>query len=271
MFFFLAQADESMQETDGNHQDNFAHDVVCYDEASSKQYQGLTITNSSGDYEEVYEPVADPLIQSYLDYRDAAGHVAAARSNPITSHPWVQRVRKQLPFAPNLTKPEFIPTRLVQFLEILRDKFPRHRLLLSDFSSLPDSIEGAYNAPVVQTRYKGTMIPCSTYMVQPGYFDIFFPTNFELLRDMYQVIMGSSPSGPLRTPESSARLGSSFFFSRGARRSPLELGSLDSASDRARVYTQKDFLLKYADLDQTTLRNGENPLLDYYTNVKVMF
>lgn len=217
----------------------------------------------------MYEPVSDPLIKSYLDYRDASGHLPAARSNWITSHPLVRRIRQNLPLAPNLTKPEFIPTRLVNFLEILRDKFPRHRLLLSDFSSLPDSMEGAFNAPVVQTRYRGTMIPCSTYMVQPGYFDIFFPTNFELLRDVYQVIMGSRPAAHLTG--SAARFDSSFFFSRGARRSPLDLGNIGFPGDRAHIYTQREFLKKYADLTKTTLRNGENPLLDYYTNVNVMF
>lgn len=246
---------------------------MTFDEKTSEQYQGFTATSSTGDYEEVYEPVSDPLIQRYLEYRDAAGHLPAAHSNPITSRPWVRRLRQHLPFAPNISKPEFIPTQLVRFLELLRDKFPRHRLLLSDFSSLPDAMEGAYNAPVVQTRYKGTMIPCSTYMVQPGYFDIFFPTNFELLLDLYQVVMGSrhQPVPSLPPSASSSRLDSNFFFSRASRHSPLELGNLGYSSQLPKVYTQKDFLLKYADLEKTTLRNGENPLLDYYTNVKVMF
>ena len=68
-------------------------------------------------------------------------------------------------------------------------KFLRLRqLLLSDFSSLPEAIEGI-NAPVVQTRYQGRMIPCSTLFVQRGFFDIFFPTDFEELCDMYEVLL----------------------------------------------------------------------------------
>lgn len=59
-----------------------------------------------------------------------------------------------MPFAPNLTKPEFIPTRQLQLLEVLRDKFPNHRVLMSDFDTLPDTVHGV-NAPVVQTRYQG--------------------------------------------------------------------------------------------------------------------
>lgn len=47
-------------------------------------------------------------------------------------------------------------------LDILRDKFPAHRILFSDFSSLPDAIPGT-NAPVVQTRYEGEV---STFVVE---------------------------------------------------------------------------------------------------------
>ncbi|KAF8315395.1 DUF185-domain-containing protein [Clavulina sp. PMI_390] len=247
--------------------DNFAHDVVTYDNATDQPYQGLTITSPTGDYEEVYEPLNDALIQRYLSYRDVAGHPAAARSNLLTSLPWARNMLKNLPFAPNMSRPEFIPTRLIEFLEILRDKFPRHRLLLSDFSSLPDTIEGAHTAPVVQTRYRGSMIPCSTYLVQPGFFDIFFPTNFDLLRDLYHVMV----QGNIPTQTTESTLPSSFFFSRAVRQSPLGLSSFHSTHDSARVYTHKDFMLKYADLTQTTLRSGENPLLEYYSNVKMIF
>lgn len=39
-------------------------------------------------------------------------------------------------------------------LDVLREKFPGHRLLMADFSSLPDAVKGG-TAPVVQTRYEG--------------------------------------------------------------------------------------------------------------------
>lgn len=249
--------------------DNFPHDVIRYDTNTLKPYQGVTLTKSSGDYEEVYEAVTDPLIQRYLGIQDMAGHLPVSQSNRFLSNPRVRRIRNALPFAPNLTKPEFIPTRLFTFLEVLRDKFPKHRLLLSDFSSLPDAVDGAYNAPVVQTRYRGTMIPCSTYMVQPGFFDIFFPTNFELLCDMYHVVMGSSRGV---SPSSSRNsLGTNFFSSQSQRVSDFGLGTLNSPHRRAKIYTHQEFLLKYGELTSTELRSGENPMLDYYANVKVMF
>ena len=224
------------------------------------------MTSPQGDYEELYEPVTDPLIIRYMGFRDNVGHTPRAR--PILSYP-LRRLRNCLPFAPNLTKAEFIPTRLISFLEVLRDNFPRHRLLLSDFCSLPNSMGGAYTAPVVQTRYMGTMVPCSTYMAKPGFFDIFFPTNFELLRDMYHLITGSHGRGASVVSPSMCHNPNFFFRRQGP--SPLSPNDLGSPNNRVQIYTHKDFLMKYAELSRTQVCSGENPMLDYYANVKVIF
>ena len=77
----------------------------------------------------------------------------------------------------------------MQFFDILATYFPHHRLVLSDFTSLLDSVPGI-NAPVVQTRYQRRTIPVTTPFVHQGYFDIFFPTNFELMEDMYRALTG---------------------------------------------------------------------------------
>jgi len=207
----------------------------------------------------------------------------------------LRSIYKSLPFAPNVTpRPEFIPTRLLSFLKVLRNNFPLHRLLLSDFSSLPDSLNG-YDAPVVQTRFRDTMVAVETFMVQPGYFDIFFPTNFELLRDMYELVMSKSRK-ELRLPGasrissagdgdhlqasgtgpalSSVRLGSNFFTPKGRR--PRRDGQdpsvgLSVGERQSNVYTHQEFMQTYANLKDTQLRNGDNPLLDYYRNVKFLF
>jgi len=92
---------------------------------------------------------------------------------------------------------------------------------------LPDAIEGE-QAPVVQTRYKQTMIPCSTYLVQPGWFDIFFPTNFEKLARLYERICGK----------------------------------------QGQIFSQRSFLQNWAQLDATKTRSGENPMLSFYENMK---
>ncbi|KAJ1950700.1 hypothetical protein IWQ62_006524, partial [Dispira parvispora] len=143
--------------------DNFSHDLVRYDPVTEQAYQGTVLTDGRGEYQEVFEPLSDPLITRYLRLRQQTGY-----RSPLF-HPrqrFERRLRNCLPFPPNLTKGEFLPTRTLQLFEVLRDYFPRHRLVLSDFYTLPDAIAGI-DGPVVQTRYRQTMVPCSTYLVQP--------------------------------------------------------------------------------------------------------
>ncbi|GAA6010662.1 hypothetical protein JCM11491_003015 [Sporobolomyces phaffii] len=190
--------------------DNFAHDVIRYTTDTHEPVQCTISIDASGDYNELYSPVEDPLIARYLDLRSRLPSTSSSREsralNPIlASSPLLRKIYAMMPFAPNLTKPEFIPTRQLQLLEVLRDKFPNHRVLMSDFDKLPDAVRGV-NAPVVQTRYQGETVPCTTYLVQPGFFDIFFPTDFEALREMYTLVMSqprtlssSASSGPHST------------------------------------------------------------------------
>ncbi|KXN90719.1 hypothetical protein AN958_04004 [Leucoagaricus sp. SymC.cos] len=209
--------------------DNFAHDVVRYDLRTLKPLQGVITIDDHGDFDMIWTPVTDPLIASFLRVRDKLGHSPAIHTLLQCSE-ILRKIYTSLPFAPNLSAEEYIPTRLLSLLRSLRTHFPRHRLLLSDFSSLPDTIPGV-NAPVVQTRFRNITVPCSTLMVRQGYFDIFFPTNFEWLRDI-----------------------------------GLPVGERKSS-----VFTHAEFLQTYADLSKTTLRNGENPLVDFYKNVKFLF
>ncbi|KAJ1907265.1 hypothetical protein IWQ60_011898 [Tieghemiomyces parasiticus] len=211
--------------------DNFAHDLIRYDPITERPYQGTVLTDPRGEYQEAFEAVHDPLIARYLRLRRQTGYVSPLFSRRAR---WFRHLRQHFPLPPNLTGPEFIPTRALQLLEVLRDYFPQHRLVVSDFYSLPDTVPGV-DGPVVQTRYRETMVPCSTYLVQPGWFDIFFPTNFELLRDMYLQVCGCA------TPDR-----------------------------HVRVRTQREFLEHYADLEHTTTSSGESPLLDYYENNKFL-
>jgi len=66
--------------------------------------------------------------------------------------------------------------------------------------------------------------------VQQGYFDILFPTDFNVMEDMYRAITGNL----------------------------------------TRVHTHEDFLRRWAYVEDTQTRNGENPLLTWYANASVM-
>lgn len=172
-------------------QDNFAHDMIRYDLTTLQPLQAQVCIDAQGDFSILYEAITDPLIRRYLAYRRllqrsnepsifSTSSIANSILPPINplllSSPTLRKIYANLPFAPNLSAPEFLPTKQMLFLEKLRDKLPFHRLLISDFDALPDTVKGR-NGPVVQTRYGGSMIPCETFLVKQGYFDIFFPTG----------------------------------------------------------------------------------------------
>ncbi|KAJ3042928.1 hypothetical protein HDV00_006235 [Rhizophlyctis rosea] len=214
--------------------DNFSHDLVRYDFSTTPPtaVQGIVLIDEDGDYQEAYEPITDPLLLRYLSLRTETSHPPKLLTPP---HSTLWRLRQTLPFAPKLTDPQFLPTQCFRLFEILRDYFPKHQLIISDFSSLPDAIEGV-DAPVVQTRYRGNMIPCSTYLVIPGWFDIFFPTDFEVTRGVYEAVVNGDGKG----------------------------------EKKAEVVSQQDFLTKYADLEKTKTKSGENPMLAFYQNMKFL-
>ncbi|KAH8075849.1 S-adenosyl-L-methionine-dependent methyltransferase [Cristinia sonorae] len=263
--------------------DNFAHDMIRYDLRTLEPYQGVVVVDGNGDYSTLYARVTDPLISSFLSLRRRLSH-SPSIPRLLRSSSTLRNIYTSLPFAPNLSPPEFIPTRLLSLLRTLRKYFPRHRLLLSDFSSLPDTIPGV-NAPVVQTRYQNTTVPCTTLFVKPGYFDIFFPTNFEHLRDMYEDILSqpvsladTSPrASPLAGGASPLSVGAGFFSSYHPknRRTPTDgiasSSGLPVGERKSNVFTHAEFMEAYADLAKTRLRNGENPMVDYYKNVKFLF
>lgn len=248
-----------------------------YDLRTLEPYQGLVAIDEHGDFSTFYTRITDPLISSFLSLRGQLSHPPPV-SRLLQMSSTLRSIYASLPLAPNLSKPEYVPTRLLSLLRTLREHFPRHRLLLTDFSSLPDTIPGT-NAPVVQTRYQNTMVPCTTLLVKQGYFDIFFPTNFQLLRDMYEHVLSQplpfTAEQPMTTHTSP--ISADFFTSHqpSNRRRPLEgvvsASGLPVGEHKSSVYSHAEFLETYADLSRTALRNGENPMIDYYKNVKFLF
>ncbi|KAH8158288.1 hypothetical protein CIB48_g9957 [Xylaria polymorpha] len=168
--------------------DNFAHDVVRYDLTTEEPLQGTVLIDEAGDFYEFYEPVLDPVAARYMRVRHAA--TAGRYPAPYSSSRVLRSLRRQLsPFSPSLSDPEYLPTRLMQFFDILEKYFPAHRLVTSDFHTLPDTIKGL-GSPVVQTRYQRRMVPVSTPLVHQGYFDILFPTDFRIMEAVYGAITG---------------------------------------------------------------------------------
>jgi hypothetical protein len=265
--------------------DNLAHDMIRYDLSTLEPRQAVVSIDQYGDYAVYYERVTDPLIRRALAYRRLLPPSAATQPplpRALLASPALRSVYAGIPFAPNLTSSDFIPTKAVAFLEHLRDQLPAHRLLISDFSSLPDAVAGR-NGPVVQTRYNNTMVPCGTFLVKQGYFDIFFPTDFELLRDTYSLIMNSPPARSESAKDGSAGPPPPTIMGRAARAALADdFFSSPAASPAAKsfrrrqigVYTQAAFIGKYGgekEIGPTRTRDGLSPMLGMYDNAKIMF
>lgn len=208
--------------------DNFAHDVIRYDPFTEEPMQGQVLIDNDGDFYEFYTRQLDPVASRFLRVRDVACR-DRRYAHPLHTPPWLRNLRHRLPLAPNLTLPEYIPTRLMSFFHILSRSFPAHRLITSDFHSLPQATPG-FNAPVVQTRYQRKTVLVRTPLVQQGYFDILFPTDFGVMEDIYRAITG--------------RL--------------------------TRVTTHEDFFRRWAYVEEAEMRSGENALLGWYKNASVM-
>ena len=142
--------------------DNFAHDVIRYDFNTLEPLQAHVIESVSNELSEIYTPVTDSLIKRFLDLRSKTEHSSL--------NSWKRNLSRFIPFAPSMTQKEFIPTKSLEFLEIMVKFFPNHSLLLSDFTKLDRCVPGKCG-PVVQTMVDGVMLPCTTYLV------IFFKTN----------------------------------------------------------------------------------------------
>lgn len=207
--------------------DNFAHDAIRYNPLTEQALQAAVMIDNEGEFYEFYLPELDPVAARFLRVRNTA--CEQAYNHPLRGPAWWRNIRYRLPMAPNLTQPEYIPTRLMEFFDILAAKFPHHKLLTSDFHSLPDAVPG-FNAPVVQTRYKRRTIPVSTPLVQQGFFDILFPTDFTVMEDVYRAITGKL----------------------------------------TRSSSQEEFLKHWAYVEDTQTKNGENPMLSWYENASVM-
>lgn len=172
--------------------DNFAHDVIRYDNTTNKPLQGYVVVDGNGDFTQIYSDKLDSLAKQFFEVRAKCNYKPTLK---LGVHPlqqpraWRYLKNAAFSFHGNLSSPEYIPTRYLQFLNVLNEFFPNHHLLASDFTNFDEHIEG-YCAPVVQTFMEGLPITIPTYMALQGYFDIMFPTDFKLAAQLYEQVCG---------------------------------------------------------------------------------
>ncbi|CCH45429.1 hypothetical protein BN7_5011 [Wickerhamomyces ciferrii] len=216
--------------------DNLAHDMIKYDINTGKPYQGYVVIDEEGDYHQMFSPELSADSAGFLgtrglDFLNTPYSKMNGLNHPLNENKFSQKWKNMfIPFNNSLSTTEFIPTRLYKLFEILNEKFPEHQVILSDFDSLPNGSEG-YNSPVVQTILKEKAVTTSTFMVDPGFFDIMFPTNFHIIRDLYIKMSGKL----IRTSKHS------------------------------------EFLEQWGDIEATTTKSGENPMLTFYQNASFLY
>ncbi|GAQ79199.1 hypothetical protein KFL_000260150 [Klebsormidium nitens] len=200
-------------------------------------------------FRELLAPVRDPLIRRCLAALEPGGSEAGPLSGtepPDGTEPVKANVTGLLALAReffgSLAEPPeglevlWLPTGALQLLETLYAARPNMCLVAADFDALPDvRIEGR-NAPLVASKADGVTQDQSTYLVQPGIADIFFPTDFDVLHRLNLAAAHWSKAG--------------------------HVPSANSASTRA-------FMEQFGDVKRTRTRTGFNPLLEDYLNTKI--
>lgn len=215
--------------------DNLPQDRIRFADDGSLE-QAMVVTNDQARYgdeqkrfTEIFVPATDSLLVDTVNAMDASGY----------SWPSLQRSLKDSlldswPLTafefPRPWKTEFIPTGPFSFIKTLVTCFPHHSLVMTDFDSLPDTISG-HGSPVVQTRYKGETVACSTYLLQRGLFDIFFPQNFSLLAAIHQHL---------------------------------------TVNGKSEITKHADFYSHFVDTNQTRTMSGYNPALEDFANVSFL-
>ena len=191
-----------------------AHETRVHSLGAAPQAGVLTSNTAMIDptqaYKEVYHPLRDPFIDEWMRYHAQFAErppVRQRRSYGSASNQlavWMQQLSQGLHRLMNSfaseSLPLFVPSTALHLLHVLHHFMPQHRLLVADFSALPDAITGI-NAPIVSAKEtlpgavgegeaagqkKSRVKDYGSYLIPLGVADIFFPTNFEELQFVYQ-------------------------------------------------------------------------------------
>ncbi len=161
--------------------DNLPHDkVVAMDKGGGEMIWMETCVGE----EELFRPVSDDLIKRVLDI-----YLRMRESHPSQSSvasPVVDAVFNWLLDVQGVPEPIFLPTSACLLFDTIHATVPKHEMILSDFDHLPDVLVPGENAPLVSSTKDGKTRDWGTLFAPFGSADIFFPTNFELLKKMYQ-------------------------------------------------------------------------------------
>eukprot|EP00742_Colponemidia_sp_Colp-10_P001435 GILJ01001544.1.p1 GENE.GILJ01001544.1~~GILJ01001544.1.p1 ORF type:complete len:412 (+),score=59.00 GILJ01001544.1:95-1330(+) len=209
--------------------DNLPHDKVVKRASSQLNWDEVHVRwSETGETPpaEVCMPVQDNLIKDCLTLFEQRHHNAPEASS------FFSRIDPRLWFGKEKETCVFLPTACLQFVRALHKNIPQHKLIFADFDELPTTGINGRNAPIVSRKgaKPEETFDYDTYLVPRGSADIFFPTDFELLKLMYQNVTGRP----------------------------------------ALVVKSKDFMQNFALVHRTSTMNGYNPLLEEFPNTSIL-
>ena len=174
--------------------DNMPHDRVYYcNKQKDWVFQTLVDRNTQGKLIEEKVLISDPLISEFLQLKKDFPYEDDAGYKNLGEESFLQRIIKYY-YKTNTNKSNmFIPTICLKTLKNLAKNIPNNHLIISDFDMLSNSISTrnqGINAPVVSKKLEKAQSKhdYDNYLIECGEGDIFFPTNFKLLRYLYKEI-----------------------------------------------------------------------------------
>lgn len=233
--------------------DNMPHDKIIFNTSDPENTIFETkVELKEGKLIEKYEKVTDELIKELLSLKPELLQVDSVEEkqsffsaiNDILNQD-KSKERRLFENRPTFSEFEhvFIPTSCFNVLKTINKYFLNSSILMSDFDFLPipnltkaefkekddlrqyGQLKGCKNFPLVASA----STDYASYLIETGNVDIFFPTDFQLLNELF-------------------------------------LKSNLKKKVSSRVYKPIDFLSEFGDLSKTKTRTGFNPIIEEFTN-----
>lgn len=131
-----------------------------------------------GNLRETHAPLSDDLLIRALRVRD---RVTAERD---AEGGLLERFKRTI--FERVHSTAWVPTGALRLFDALHAARPNHLLFAADFDELPEVVVRGEGAPLVATTRGGQTLDHVTYLVPRGSADIFFPSDFELLAQLYR-------------------------------------------------------------------------------------
>lgn len=201
-----------------------------------------------GEVDEVFRPVSDACIRHVLGVYLQMNEESLDRDGRMGKYLEKKGTQKKTLFdavfawlldIQGVPEPVFLPTSAYMLFDAIQHAVPHHQLILSDFDYLPDVIIAGEHAPIVSSTTDGKARDRGTLFPPFGSSDIFFPTNFELLKRLYLSIQ---------------------------EKSSLQEIELDVQYEKAEEF----FRDNVPDISLATTKSGFVPLLEDYSNTSFL-